>query len=608
VKRIFFLAAFIFLLAIPAKAQTQIQSGPTNPATCNPAVGQLFFNNSTTPGVMYFCSATNTWSAQSSGGGGGVIYPSSYGVKATANAVFDATFTNTSQIVTSASAKFLTSPAHPAAVGMIVYGTCCGHLGVLNHVGSVVQVPQGTITSVDSDTQIHVSVAATANQSNATLIYGPDDTAGWLAAITAAWGQSGHCNAIQAPSGLTIIQQAMGNTTVCNNAVTNATSNGASILGYGGRLTSLFVATPNFNYSGCTGGSAGAGSIGCLFSAQGIEVSNIGFWGGEISPLSGTHTIAILSGNTDTLFKDVIVAGWFAADTAAIGIDMASNVMVYGVIDGAGRTAVNVGVGQQPIITETYGGDTNNFGLLVSGAATNGQGIMNGWGPVMANGFASANIQTNAVWNSTGERTLCYILGGRAGNNISFQVAGGASLFASQLNTCIGTAGNTNDVGLKVTGNGTKAFLSQVNLVGGGTGGSLVKTADTSFVNLIGGNVIQGTSSGYGPTCSSTGASQTACAVSGTNEQGVITVTAATAGAAANGTITLTFAGTPSINGTNAPRCGMWADNTGANAWNARISMIAGTASNTTNVFNWDNNAATLVTGTYKVGYQCTLN
>ncbi len=48
---------------------TQIRTGATNPATCDPAKGQLFFNNSTTPGVLYVCSATNTWATISSGGG-----------------------------------------------------------------------------------------------------------------------------------------------------------------------------------------------------------------------------------------------------------------------------------------------------------------------------------------------------------------------------------------------------------------------------------------------------------------------------------------------------------------------------------------------------------
>src|SRR6266550_6857423 len=48
---------------------TQIRTGATNPATCDSAKGQLFFNNSTTPGVLYVCSATNTWATISSGGG-----------------------------------------------------------------------------------------------------------------------------------------------------------------------------------------------------------------------------------------------------------------------------------------------------------------------------------------------------------------------------------------------------------------------------------------------------------------------------------------------------------------------------------------------------------
>lgn len=61
-KRFLFLL-LLFLAAIPLYGQTQIQSGPTDPATCDPTLGQLWFNNSTVPPVLKYCSAINTWTA-----------------------------------------------------------------------------------------------------------------------------------------------------------------------------------------------------------------------------------------------------------------------------------------------------------------------------------------------------------------------------------------------------------------------------------------------------------------------------------------------------------------------------------------------------------------
>jgi hypothetical protein len=568
----------------------------TLPATCT--IGTAVFLTSSATGFpigQYNCNATNTFTLV--GTDPGIIFPANFGVLADGNAVFDATFTNTSNSITSASSKFITGP-RPARVGQIVFGTCCGHLGVLNHVGSVIQVPQGTITIVDSDTQIHVSTTANANQSNAALIYGSDDTTAWKNTITAAWGTAGRCLPIFAPGGLSMVQDAMGNTLTCNNAITNSGPTGGALKGTGGRTGTGLVLTPNFNYTNCNGGAAG---IACLFSARGIAVDDMMFWGGEVSPLSGTHAKAVLGGDFDTRFNNVLVAGLFAADVSFIGIEMASNYCVYCIVDGAGVTAIDVPAGQQPIITMSYAGDVNHFGLLVSGASTNAQSTASGYGPVMAANFTGVNVQTGAILNSVGDRTLCYTSGGRVGANFSFQVA--STAFISQLNTCIGGAGNTNDVGLKVTLAGSKAYVSESNLIGGGTGGSLVKTADSSAIFNLGGVVVQGTSSGYTPTCSSTGASQTACTVIGTNEFGSITVTAGVA-ASATGTVTLTFAGTPSINGTNAPICQFTYDNTGTGSWLVPVALTLGTQSNTASIVNWGATALTSAS-TYKMGYSC---
>lgn len=62
---------------------SQVQSGPVDPPLCDPTKGQQFFNNSTLPGVMKYCSATNTWSSlgsSSPGGSNGSVQINSSGI------------------------------------------------------------------------------------------------------------------------------------------------------------------------------------------------------------------------------------------------------------------------------------------------------------------------------------------------------------------------------------------------------------------------------------------------------------------------------------------------------------------------------------------------
>jgi hypothetical protein len=52
----------LMLLFVPSLVHaqaTQIASGPNDPATCEPTIGQIFYN--TTTKILKYCSATNTW-------------------------------------------------------------------------------------------------------------------------------------------------------------------------------------------------------------------------------------------------------------------------------------------------------------------------------------------------------------------------------------------------------------------------------------------------------------------------------------------------------------------------------------------------------------------
>src|SRR5579885_2695499 len=248
-----------------------------------------------------FNSASFSGSGSSGSFSSGYIDPTNaaYGVKANGNVIFDATLTSGSNVVTSASAKFITGPL-PAVVGMRAVGSCCGAQGGNFKVGSQVLIGAASsclIQSVDSDTQVTLTTGcnSSANQSNALFAWVTDDTNAWKLAITAAWGKAGHCKPIFAPGGLTGVSDSIGNTTTCKNEITNAANTGAFIGSWGGRTGSYFIILPEFVANAMTGGhcTGGAGGIGCMFSAQGIEVANLGFWGLENSPAGATNSFAL---------------------------------------------------------------------------------------------------------------------------------------------------------------------------------------------------------------------------------------------------------------------------------------------------------------------------
>jgi hypothetical protein len=65
VKRAALAFAFFILCALSARAQTQIVSFASDPATCDPTRGLQYYN--TTSQVMKYCSALNTWTAYGTG-------------------------------------------------------------------------------------------------------------------------------------------------------------------------------------------------------------------------------------------------------------------------------------------------------------------------------------------------------------------------------------------------------------------------------------------------------------------------------------------------------------------------------------------------------------
>lgn len=520
---------------------------------------------------------------------GGTIDPRNFGAKADGNALFDASFTNTSQIVTSASAKFLTG-IHPAKVGQIVFGTCCGHLGGMSHFNSVIQVPRGTITSVDTDTQIHVSIAATANQSNGNLMYWTDDTAAWNSAIAAAWGNAGLCLTLIVPPGMSgySLSNVTGFATsiTCRNEMTNPSTTGAAMRG-SDRTVSILLLDPNSTYA------PGAGCINnaCMFGPLGMNLRDFTIWGGEFSPSGSTHSGFLMDAEIDDRYDNILIVGLFAGDSTFTGIRFsgAGAFCTYCLVDGVGNRGAEVVAGSWALVNNFYG-DMNNQALIID-ATTSVISTNSGYGPVQASGFLAIN-NSGTFW-STQDRTLCY---NTTNATIGLTTQSGGKSYISQGQYCAAAPANTGYKAFNVSGAGSVLVLRDTTVRGGSAGNSIIKAADTSVVYLDDVNVLSGPISGIAPTCSTTNAS--ACTVVGTNESLTIKVTGN--GANASGVVTLTFAGTVTPPaGINAQAfCNANLSNASAGQWVAGATIIPTAYSATAPTFTWTNNATVLTNAT----------
>ena len=255
-KKTLILFAFLLCFAGKAHAQTQIQSGPTNPTFCTP--GAYFYNTTSaayqqcgpantwtaagggitsvsslpatcTPGTtapvnltingtgygVFICTATNTWFPSNPSQ---TISPLAYGAKWDAKYTMNATFSIGSATVTCGAgdcnfqcpgAVYPCSTAGVAGtdVGKIVFGYA-GPNSANNGTGNYAALlAQTTITTVNSATSITAAATALANCVPAgnplcALAWGSQDDATAInAAATAAFSTPGACKALQFPEG-----------------------------------------------------------------------------------------------------------------------------------------------------------------------------------------------------------------------------------------------------------------------------------------------------------------------------------------------------------------------------------------------------------------------
>lgn len=256
------------------KVGQYIQTGGANPVTSNPTIcttGQTFFN--TTTSQFLLCVAPNTLTTAAGSPATG-IDATLFGVVPDGHWVSDASTTNTSNIVTcpNSDCNFTTT----AKAGQVIFGTA--GLGIV--------LPQTTIQSVDSATQIHtVGNATVTGTANVILTWGSDNTTAMQNAYNALF-TSGQCAPnpiprLMLPSGLILIQSGIGPTAnlpaSCNPGVMNADATGLTVVGQGIHSTNI-VFTPNFNYN-----SAVCAATGCLFGGEITAMRDFRVWGGELT-------------------------------------------------------------------------------------------------------------------------------------------------------------------------------------------------------------------------------------------------------------------------------------------------------------------------------------
>lgn len=496
---------------------TQVSSLP---ATCTPG---SVVNLTTPPGGVFICnsfpSPANTWSRDSSSLN--VVDAQVSGVLADGQARFDALFTNGSAIVTCADCHFLTT----AKQGQIVWGNSCqgavNGCGGASHNTSVTVLPQGTIASIDSDTQIHSTATANASAAGTAtqlIIWGDDDTTALANAVTAATGTPGACKTLQLSVGLMLVQSGIGNSAyTCQLNITGGPTESFQVAGYG-QVNTVLVPTPNFNFATCTGLSSS-----CFFGVGGTQYFNFGIWGAENSSCGGGQSgKSAMVWGTDNRFLNVEIAGWCAAQASGFagittnGTFGSAPGASFLTLDGAGSKSLVVGASFFPL-SYSFVGNCGDVCVTITGGAFESTG--NVYGPVPATstcggaGFPCIINNSAGILQSTND--ALYSL-----TNVN-QMAGIRSVGTTYLtNDSLYAGGGVNTKAFNVLGGTLHASLSEFGgsttdiALSSGTyddlGGNKLVTSGKVFMNtgavtLTGVGSLRGSCSGVATASSTLG-------------------------------------------------------------------------------------------------------
>lgn len=546
----------------------------TLPATCTPGTtAPVILNLNGRSFGPFFCSATNVFTPDNTAQ---KISPLSFGAKFDVKFSGNCTFTISTTVNCTGGDIAFTS----ADIGKIEFGTTGTTQINSNQLNSVLAIAQGTITAVNSATQVVVSIASTANctpssTTACTFAYGTQDDATAInLAATAAFNTAGATCAMEFPAGAAFIGTSVLNgqsTNQCMGSSPNSgvladtTSTGPVVNGQGPGATTL-VLLPSFNFASCTTGS---GSTSCNGTTPNLHIYNFAVNGLQ-NPVGGTHAVTLWEaiGGSGGGVCDGGVTVWNMS-FSNFGLTAANSLNGFGFGSQScnDSTMWNVNVssfGAIPCVWNGAGNTNNAYGLLCFGASSyvfglrgTANSILNTYGSqfltVMNNNVATISCggSIGQTWNSTGD------LFGPSVNSSGLTVTSVAICNAGSANMNFDRA--TMAIPTTTTGTSQIFFLNASNVVH--MRNSVVTATGTNnrFINLgagdtffdDGGNTIKnGTvantiTGGYFGSASVTGVTPAGSAF-GISACGTTAAPTVAAGSTTRaGSITLTIAGGP---------------------------------------------------------------
>lgn len=291
--------------------------------------------------------AYNTGGNSSSSSGaaspGGSINPglAPYNAKFDVTTAPDISTTNGSNIITCPNndCKFLTG-LHPASVGMIFFGnSVSGGLNCLDNPDLLFGgLRETTISSVDSDSQIHVvGNAGATNTAGACGAWGHDDTT----AINTAWFAGGCTSSQWLPMGIAFINLPIWQPMAGCPSVANQGTGYQAPRVWGTNVTGTYIMPrPSFNFASVSGSGAASCAGNCLAAIGNPNIAdyeNFLVWGlGERCTATLANTILMVEG-ISTRYLNAGGVGWCArgGGTTLIGVN------VVGITDGIDYAGFN---------------------------------------------------------------------------------------------------------------------------------------------------------------------------------------------------------------------------------------------------------------------------
>lgn len=414
------------------------------------------------------------WNNAGIGGGGGVstlsinLNNTKYGLIVDGQQCFGTNVgtTNASNIVTCTGANFLTT----AKTSQVMWATtgCC--TTSRQYLGGQV-LAESAITSVDSNTQVHVANNAgftcSAN-AQCLLEWGTLNDTAISSAETDGNASTTQCPSYTVPAGLIVIHGKHFNTQPAQCAfgtqLGSAISYGISVSGQG-QASSIFLVTPAFDNA--SGGGA-CGTTGCLFSAGQIVVSYLGVYGGGCGNC-GTANDNLTAPGAGSQFFNVSFAGYAGSSSGEVGIATNGWRGTFVSIDGFGATGINYASASNAnnICLWCFVGDTNQSNVIVT---------------------SGNNIDVGSDYGGSGTGSLVLVNGGsyhasginafacpQNGNVMVAANGGNVDLTSANLN--LSTCTNVSAVTVQNAASTVRVRGSTLN--SNGTGGSVKISAGT---------------------------------------------------------------------------------------------------------------------------------